>query len=98
MLRVKASSLVELNGPVPDRAIKLYSDASGFGAGCVILQDRPVALVSGGGESSGARDPVEDPIETAVPILYDSFLFTKTQRAYGTYKKELCAIVEFCRR
>ncbi|KAI1872008.1 uncharacterized protein JN550_004211 [Neoarthrinium moseri] len=32
------------------------------------------------------------------PILYDSFLFTKTQRNYGTYKRELCAIVEFVRR
>ncbi|POS82123.1 hypothetical protein EPUL_005556, partial [Erysiphe pulchra] len=33
-----------------------------------------------------------------VPILYDAFTFTKTQKNYGTYKKELCAIVEFCRK
>lgn len=32
------------------------------------------------------------------PILYDSFLFTKPERAYGTYKRELFAIVEFSRR
>ncbi|XDG01516.1 hypothetical protein ABKA04_001131 [Annulohypoxylon sp. FPYF3050] len=32
------------------------------------------------------------------PILYDSFLFVKTQRNYGTYKRELCTIVEFSRR
>ncbi|KAF4509430.1 hypothetical protein G6O67_003606 [Ophiocordyceps sinensis] len=36
--------------------------------------------------------------EQDFPILYDSFLFTKTQRQYGTYKRELCALVEFCRR
>ncbi|CAD6500186.1 BgTH12-04289 [Blumeria graminis f. sp. triticale] len=33
-----------------------------------------------------------------VPILYDAFTFTKCQRNYGTYKRELCAIVEFCRK
>jgi hypothetical protein len=33
-----------------------------------------------------------------VPILYDSFTFSKAQRNYGTYKKELCAIVEFARK
>jgi hypothetical protein len=30
-----------------------------------------------------------------VPILFDSFVFTKTQRQYSTYKRELCAIVKF---
>ena len=30
------------------------------------------------------------------PILFDSFLFTKTQRNYVTYKRELLTIVEFC--
>ena len=33
-----------------------------------------------------------------VPILYDSFTFTKPQRNYGVYKRELLAIVEFCRK
>lgn len=32
------------------------------------------------------------------PIMYDSFLFTKTQRNYGTYKRELFGIVEFIRK
>lgn len=36
--------------------------------------------------------------ENEVPIAYDSFTFSKSQRNYGTYKKELCAIVEFARR
>ncbi|TGJ79929.1 hypothetical protein E0Z10_g8846, partial [Xylaria hypoxylon] len=33
-----------------------------------------------------------------VPLVYDSFLFNKPQRSYGTYKRELLAIVEFTRR
>ncbi|KAK6585464.1 hypothetical protein PZA11_002191 [Diplocarpon coronariae] len=33
-----------------------------------------------------------------VAILYDAFTFTKSQRNYGTYKRELCAIVEFSRK
>lgn len=35
---------------------------------------------------------------TEIPILYDSFIFSPTQRNYGTYKRELCAIVEFSRK
>lgn len=33
-----------------------------------------------------------------VPILFDSFTLTKTQRAYSTYKRELLAMIEFSRR
>ena len=33
-----------------------------------------------------------------VPILFDSFTFTKPQRNYGVYKRELLAIVEFSRK
>ena len=35
---------------------------------------------------------------TEVPILYDAFTFSKCQRNYGTYKRELCALVEFSRK
>ncbi|KAF7550335.1 hypothetical protein G7046_g8046 [Stylonectria norvegica] len=77
ILRRKGAEAVELHGFAFDQPVQLYSDASGFGAGCVILQMKDGVLV---------------------PILYDSFLFTKCQRNYGTYKRELCAIMEFCRR
>jgi hypothetical protein len=30
-----------------------------------------------------------------VPILFDSFVFTKAQCQYSTYKRGLCAIVKF---
>jgi RNase H-like domain found in reverse transcriptase len=33
-----------------------------------------------------------------VPILFDLFVFTKTQCQYGTYKRELCTIIEFARK
>lgn len=77
LLREKAASTVEMHGHVLDDPVDLYSDASGYGAGCLIMQIQS---------------------RTPKPILYDSFLFTKTQRNYGTYKRELCAIVEFSRR
>lgn len=36
--------------------------------------------------------------KVVLSILYDSFLFKNPQRNYSTYKRELCAIIEFCRR
>lgn len=32
------------------------------------------------------------------PVLYDAFTLVHAQKKYGTYKRELCVIVEFCRR
>lgn len=34
--------------------------------------------------------------DTVVPIMYDSFTFSKTERNYSTYKRELRAMVYFC--
>jgi hypothetical protein len=76
-LRDLAASSVEMAGYNPDEPVEMYSDASGYGGGCVLMQ-----------KMKGVDRP----------ILYDSINFTKTQRAYGTYKRELCAIVEFCRK
>ena len=36
--------------------------------------------------------------DVEVPLLYDSFPFGPTQRKYPIYKRELCAIVTFCRK
>lgn len=77
ILREKAASAVDMHGVVHDEPCELYSDASGYGAGCVIIQVRQ---------------------KVPYPILYDAFMFTRTQRNYGTFKRELFAIVEFCRR
>ena len=34
--------------------------------------------------------------DAVVPIMYDSFTFSKTERNYSTYKRELRAMVYFC--
>lgn len=77
MLKDRVSDVLEMFGLDPDLPTQLWSDASGYGAGCVVMQHRD---------------------GTDYPLLYDSFLFTQTQRNYSTYKRELCAITEFCRR
>lgn len=84
LLKEKCSEVVEMFGWDFLQPTQLYSDASQFGAGCVITQHRENAL--GNGKSA------------EVPIIYDAFTFSKPQKNYGVYKKELCAIVEFARK
>jgi hypothetical protein len=38
---------------------------------------------------------VHDNVRVEVPIVYNSFTFTATERKYPTYKRELLAIVRF---
>ena len=69
--------------------IYFYIDASGNGVGLCITQYRKAAdalIIVAGKE----KQLVE------VSILYDSFIFSATQKLYSTYKKELCALVKFC--
>ncbi|KAI1005918.1 hypothetical protein K3495_g2302 [Podosphaera aphanis] len=84
ILKEKCAELVEMNTWDSSKPIRLYSDASLYGAGCAITQQRITQI--------------EEKTEAKVPILYDAFTFSKTQINYGTYKKEPCAIVEFARR
>lgn len=77
LLRKFCSSAVEMHGFQLDQPVRIYSDASGYAAGCVITQ---------------MREDIE------VPIVYDSFSFSGAQKNYGTYKRELCAIIEFSRK
>lgn len=58
----------------------------------------PVQLYSNASKFGAGCALLQHREDKDYPILYDSFLFTKTQRQYGTYKRELCALVEFCRR
>lgn len=82
LLREKCGEAVEIHGWDFLKPVRLYSDASLYAAGCVITQMRE-------GPDGKLRE---------VPIAYDGFTFTKSQRKYGTYKRELCGIVEFCRK
>ena len=69
------------------RPVRLYSDASNYASSYCITQLRP-DLLPPDGQSS------EKLIE--VPIFFDLFVFSLTQRNYRTYKKEPCVIVKFC--
>ncbi|KAI0995670.1 hypothetical protein K3495_g12511, partial [Podosphaera aphanis] len=82
LLKEKCSAATEMHGWDYLQPVKLYSDASMLAAGCLITQTR----IASDGKS------------TEVPILFDAFTFSSSQRNYGIYKKELCAIVEFCRK
>lgn len=79
-----------------------YSDASGGGAGFCIAQFRtpedafvkarrtePSQLEEAADAITGLLQAVE------VPVLYDSFTWSRTHKLYPTYKKELCALVKF---
>ncbi|KAI1003606.1 hypothetical protein K3495_g4596 [Podosphaera aphanis] len=84
ILKKEACRVVEMHGFDWRSPCRLYTDASGYGAGCVITQFQNL--------ETSASKAVE------VPILFDSFLFTGPQMNYGTYKRELLAIVEFWRK
>lgn len=82
-LQEKACSAVETHGWDNKSPVTLYSDASQYGAGCCIVQNRPLATTGKTAEH---------------PIALDSFTFSTTERNYGTYKRELLGIVKFCRK
>lgn len=88
ILRIKCSVATAIHGLDLSSTCHLYTDASLHGAGLCITQFRPPA--EGFSSAAGNSKLVE------VPIIYDSFAFSATQKLYPTYKKELCAIVKFC--
>ncbi|KAI0992069.1 hypothetical protein K3495_g16117, partial [Podosphaera aphanis] len=81
LLRENCSSCTERYGFDPTKRAYMYTDASKYGTGCVILQYHSI-----NGQS------------IAKPVLYDSTTLTKTQRNYGTYKRELLAIVTYAKK
>jgi hypothetical protein len=89
LLKAHCSEVVETYRVDFSCPVRLYSDASKYTRGYCITQLRPNPLPLDGQQS-------EKPIE--VPILFDSFVFSSTQCNYRTYKRELCAIVEFCHK
>ena len=83
LLKIKGASQSLLHGIDWDRELHMYTDASKFGAGCVVTQFQTAA---------------EADTLVEVPILHDAFTFSKPERNYGTYKRELCAIIRFCQK
>ena len=87
ILKIKCATRTSMHGIDLDREIHIYTDASGFAAGCVITQFQEASQA----DSKGNKN-------VEVPILFDSFMFTPTQCKYPTYKRELCALVTFCKK
>lgn len=85
IMRIKCSVATSIHGLDLSVTIHFYTDASLNGAGLCITQFRVPAEAFCNGTQL---------IE--VPIAYDSFAFSATQKLYPTYKKELCAVVKFC--
>ncbi|KAI1004036.1 hypothetical protein K3495_g4175 [Podosphaera aphanis] len=83
LLKDKCSSEVEKHGPLPNVPCQIYADASNWCMGCVVTQLQ---------EQGTIKRKLE------VPILYDSINLISSQRNYGTYKRELLAIVTFARK
>ncbi|POS82252.1 hypothetical protein EPUL_005966, partial [Erysiphe pulchra] len=81
LTRLLCSSSTERYGYDPEKTASMYTDASKYGTGCVIIQYHDVKGVL-----------------TERPTLYDSTLLNKTQRNYGTYKRELLAIVTYAKK
>lgn len=67
-----------------------YVDASGFAGGLAITQRQLICLRN---KEKTPKDGYEE-----VPVIYDSFAFNKAQRAYPTYKRELCFMVTFAKK
>ena len=102
ILKTKCATRTAMHGIDLCLPIHIYTDASGFAAGCVVTQfhpatkaDVPLRKPSTAKQKSG-KPSADEAGDVEVPVLYDSITFTPTQRNYPTYKRELCAIVTFC--
>ena len=82
LLRISCALALLMNGIDFREAVEMYLDASGFAAGLCVVQKRDI----------GAKTSIE------VSILYDAFTFNRAEVKYGTYKRELCAMVTFARK
>ncbi|KXT07735.1 hypothetical protein AC579_1877 [Pseudocercospora musae] len=80
LVKKLTANTVENHVHDPALSCEASSDASTRGAGFFTRQTQQY------GDSSKARPK---------PILYDAYLFSRTERNYGTYKRELRAITYF---
>lgn len=79
LLKIKSTTVAFMYKYNPVLPVHLYTDASRFAEGLVIMQFRPIKSKK----------------ELEVPIVYNSFTFFSTQRKYVTYKRELCTLTRF---
>ena len=87
ILHIKCSVKTSIHGLDLAETCHFYTNTSLNGAGLCITQFRsPTEAFS---SQAGNSKLIE------VPITYDAFTFSATQKLYPTYKKELCTIVKF---
>ncbi len=91
LLKEKASTVVESHGWDWNAPVQVYTDASKYAGGCLIVQLRPLATAL-------AKSPTITPPPTKHPIVLDSFSFNKTEYNYSTFKRELYIIISFVRK
>lgn len=84
ILRTKSATSVAMNGFDWTKPAKMFTDASKFGLGVAIMQERD--------------DPSRPRKQMLVPIVFDAFTLSKTELRYSTYKKELFAIIKSMRK
>lgn len=85
ILKIKCCTRSAMHGIDLTKTVHFYTDASAYAAGLAITQFIPAMR---------ADVPTKNGL-VEVPIIYDSFPFTATQRRYPTYKRELFAIMKF---
>ncbi len=89
LIKIKCATRTMMHGINPEIPNHLYTDASGMAAGLCITQFQ---------KAKDVDVPPTKELLVEVPILFDSFGWTISQRRYPTYKKELCAIVTFAKK
>ena len=92
--------LLQRSSPTLNPIAYTVTSQGNFGFGGIILQHRrnigkPARTSDGKYLRIYLRTEY---VDKQVPVLYDSFMFTKPQRNDGVYKRELLAIVEFSRK
>ena len=107
IVRIKCATRTSMHGIDMNLVVHFYTDASGFALGCAVTQFQPaswVDVIAPQAESPTTQALTIPPRKSIaakdveVPILYDSFPLSVTQRKYPTYKRELCAIATFCKK
>ena len=94
ILKIRCCTRSAIRGVDLTGAVHFYTDASAYAAGLAVTQFIP-ATEADVPLKERTKGPTKAENLVEVPIIYDSFPFTPTQRRYPTYKQELCAIVKF---
>jgi hypothetical protein len=109
ILRIKCASNTRMCGINPKLPVRFYFDASKYAGGLLITQMQPLDTFPLKGIPEGVQCPVGFKLNLGkvdikageiweAPILYDSKTFSKPERNYGAYKRELAIMVHFARK